>query len=110
MFTLVAIVRKRKDVSLSDFRRIWKEVYGPMYRKIPEVKSYEQIHLNDRRKDEAEDPIDGYAVLSFESEEEMTKAWARPEYQEAAKVRDSIMRETSVGIHAASIHEIVKII
>lgn len=110
MFTLVAIVRKRPEISLDEFRRIWKEVYGPMYRAIPEVKSYEQYHLNDRRKDESEDPIDGFVIMKFDSEQDMQAAWRRPEYAAAAKVRDSIMRETAVGVHATSVHEIVKII
>ena len=32
-----------------------------MYRQMPEVKSYQQYHLSDRRKDDSEEPIDGVA-------------------------------------------------
>ena len=110
MFTILVVVRKREDVSTEEFRRIWKEEYGPMYRQMPEVKSYQQLHLSDRRKDDAEDKIDGVAILSFDSEEEMNKAWQTDIYKEAAKIRESIMRETSVGVHVTSIDEIIDII
>ncbi|TVQ77481.1 MAG: EthD family reductase [Bradymonadales bacterium] len=110
MFRILVVVRKRPELSESEFRRIWKDEYGPMYRQIPEVKSYEQYHLTDRRKDDSEDPIDGVAVMSFESEEDMKKAWSTEVYQQAAKIRERIMRETAVGVHVTSVDEIVKII
>lgn len=110
MFSIAAVVRKRKDVSTEEFRRIWKEVYGPMYKSLPQVKSYVQYHLNDRRKDESEDPIDGITIMSFNSEEEMLEAWGAQKYQEAARIRETIMREIAVGVHVGDIAEIVKII
>lgn len=110
MFTILVVVRKKENVSSEEFRRVWKEEYGPYYTKMPEVKSYKQYHLTDRRKDDAEDPIDGVAVLSFDSEEEMKKAFSTPLYKEAAKIRENIMRETSVGVHVTAIDEIVSIV
>jgi len=110
MFTILVVVRKNKDISTEEFRRIWKEEYGPYYKKLPQVKSYEQYHLDDRRKDDAEDPIDGVAIMSFESEETMKEAWATDIYKEAAKIREGIMRETAVGVHVTSIHELVKVV
>ena len=109
MFTIV-VVRKKENVSQAEFRRVWKEEYGPLYRKLPQVLSYEQYHLDDRRKDDAEDPIDGIAVLSFESEASMKEAWATEDYKAATKVRERIMRETAVGVHVTSLHELVKIV
>lgn len=110
MFTIAVVVRKRPEVSTEEFRRIWKEVYGPMYRKLPQVKSYVQYHLSDRRKDEAEDPIDGFVLMSFDSEKDMQAAWESEIYAEAKKIRESIMRETAVGVHVASVDEAVTII
>lgn len=110
MFTILVTVRKRSEVSSEEFRRVWKEEYGPMYKQMPEVKSYVQYHLTDRRKDDTEDPIDGVAIMSFNSEEEMKKAWDTEVYRKAAKVRESIMRETAVGVHVTSVDELVKII
>ena len=110
MFTILVVVRKKEHVSLKDFRRIWKEEYGPMYKQMPEVKSYQQYHLSDRRKDESEDPIDGVAIMSFDSEEDMKNAWDTDMYREAAKIRESIMRETAVGVHVTSVDELVNII
>ena len=40
----------------------------------------------------------------------MNKAWQTDIYKEAAKIRESIMRETSVGVHVTSIDEIIDII
>lgn len=110
MFSILVVVRKKANISQEEFRRIWKEEYGPMYREMPEVKSYQQYHLSDRRKDDAEDPIDGVAILGFESEAEMQKAWQTDVYKKAAKIREGIMRETSVGVHVAGIDELVSIV
>lgn len=110
MFTILVVVRKKDSVSEREFRRIWKEEYGPMYKQMPEVKSYQQYHLNDRRKDDSEDPIDGVAIMSFDSEDDMKKAWDTEVYREAAKIREGIMRETAVGVHVTSVDEIVNII
>ncbi len=110
MFTILVTVRKKPEVSQEEFRRVWKEVYGPMYRQFPKIIAYDQYHLNDRGKDKAEDPIDGVAVMSFESEADMKEAFATEHYKAAAKVRESIMRETSVGVHVTTVAELVKII
>lgn len=110
MFTILVTVRKRPEISTEQFRRIWKEEYGPMYRQMPQVKSYQQLHLADRRKDDAEDPIDGVAIMSFDSEEAMKEAWATDIYKEAAKIRESIMRETAVGVHVTSVDQLIQII
>lgn len=110
MFTIAVVVRKKPEVSEGEFRRIWRDVYGPMYRQMPQVKSYLQYHLKDRRKDDSEDPIDGIAIMSFDSEADMKEAWQTDIYKEAAKIRESIMRETAVGVHVASVDELVKII
>lgn len=110
MFTIAVVIRKRPEVSKQEFQRIWKDVYGPMYRQMPQVKSYIQYHLSDRRKDESEDPIDGIAVMSFDSEADMKEAWATDVYKKAAKIRESIMRETAVGVHVASVDELARII
>ena len=110
MFTILVVVRKKESVSTEEFRRVWKDEYGPMYRGLPQVKSYKQYHLADRRKDASEDPIDGVAIMSFDSEAEMREAWSTETYKAAAKIRESIMRETAVGVHVASIDEVVKIV
>lgn len=110
MFTITVVIRKRPEVSQAEFRRVWRDVYGPMYRQMPQVKSYVQYHLADRRKDEAEEPIDGIAILTFDSEADMKVAWATEIYQKAAKIRESILRETAVGVHVASVDELVKIV
>lgn len=110
MFAIAVILRKKPGISTEEFRRIWCDVYGPMYRQIPQVKSYIQYHLKDRRKDDAEDPIDGIALMSFESEDDMKAAWQTDIYKQAAKIRESIMQETAIGVHVTSVDEIVKII
>jgi len=110
MFTILVVLRKKESVSTEEFRRVWKEEYGPMYRKLPQVKSYTQYHLADRRKDASEDPIDGVAIMSFDSEADMREAWNTDTYRAAAKIRERIMRETAVGVHVTCIDEVVKII
>ena len=110
MFTILVVVRKKENITTEEFRRIWKEEYGPYYIKLPQVKSYTQYHLADRRKDDAEDPIDGVAIMSFDSEQDMKEAWQTEIYKEGAKVREKIMRETAVGVHVTSVDELVTLI
>jgi uncharacterized protein (TIGR02118 family) len=110
MFTILVVCRKKAGVSKEEFRRIWKDVYGPMYRKIPEVKLYLQYFLSDRRKDDTEDPIDGVAIMSFDSEQDMEKGFKTEIYAKAAKLRETIMRETAVGVHVTAVDEVVKVI
>ena len=81
-----------------------------MYRQMPQVKSYVQYHLTDKRKDDTEDPIDGIVVMSFDSEAAMKEAWNTEIYKKAAKIREGIMRETAVGVHVGWVDEVVQII
>lgn len=110
MFTIVVTLRKKDHISTNEFRRIWRDEYGPLYKQIPQVKSYLQYHLNDRRKDDAEDPIDGVAIMGFDSEEDMHTAFQTEIYKKAAKIREGFLRETAIGCHVTSVDEFVKII
>jgi uncharacterized protein (TIGR02118 family) len=110
MFTIVVVIRKKQNIPVSEFRRLWKDEYGPMYRQLPQVKSYTQYHLADKRRDQSEDPIDGVAIMSFDSEKDMQEAWQTEIYKKAAKIRESIVRETTVGLHVAFVDELVEII
>ena len=110
MYTILVVVRKKDNISTEEFRKIWKEEYGPMYLSLPQIKRYQQYHLSDKRKDDAEDAIDGVTIMSFDSEEDMKTAWNTEVYQEAAKIRERIMRETAIGVHVTSVDEIVDLI
>ncbi len=35
MFSILVVVRKKESVSQEEFRRVWKEEYGPMYKQMP---------------------------------------------------------------------------
>jgi len=80
------------------------------YSKLINWSNYVQYHLADRRKDATEDPIDGIAIMSFDSEADMHEAWSTDQYKKAAKIRESIMRETAVGVHVASVDQEIRII
>lgn len=110
MYTITVVLRKRPDISVAEFRHAWKEIYGPMYAKMPQVKSYIQYHLSDQRTDQSEDPIEGIAILTFESEKAMHEVWKSDLYKEAAKIRKSFIRETTIGVHVAAVEEKVVIV
>lgn len=110
MYTITVILRKRPDISVAEFRRAWKEIYGPMYAKMPQVKSYVQYHLSDQRTDASEDSIEGIAILSFESKKTMREAWRSDIYKEAAKIRKTFICETSIGVRVAAVEEKVVIV
>jgi uncharacterized protein (DUF1330 family) len=77
---------------------------------MPQVKSYVQYHLVDRKKDLSGDSIEGLAILSFESKDAMQEAWKSDIYKEAARIRNTFVHETTIGVQVAAVEEKVVIV
>lgn len=103
----MTVIRKRPEVSTEEFRHFMRHEYGPTYQALPQTRAYVQYHLTDLAADGAEDPIDAIVQISFESEEAMAEALATDAYQQAHKLRERYMCETSAGIHSARVDDVV---
>lgn len=110
MLTLMTVIRKRPEVSTDDFRRFMETEYGPVYACLPQVREYVQFYVDDLARDGAEEPIDAIVRIAFDSDESMQQALATPEYRKAHELREAYMRETSVGIHSASLAREVRLV
>jgi EthD domain len=110
MFTLLTVIRKKPEITTEDFRYFMEFTYGPTYSGLPQTRAYVQYYLSDARVDEAEPAIDAIVQISFDSQEEMTKALQTESYKKAETARERFMQATSVGIHSAIVDKIVKLV
>jgi uncharacterized protein (TIGR02118 family) len=77
MIKMVALVRKKREMSKEDFRRYWLEVHAPLEKKWPGLKKYVISVAAGGFEEEAE--YDGMAELWFEDEKALKKALASEE-------------------------------
>ncbi|SDO65311.1 EthD family reductase [Actinacidiphila guanduensis] len=110
MLTLMTVIRKRPEVSTGDFRRFMETEYGPVYAALPQVREYVQFYVDDLARDGEDEPIDAIVRIAFDSAESMREALATPEYRKAHAMREAYMRETSRGIHSASLAREVRLV
>lgn len=90
MVKLVAGLRRKPGMGVSEFHRYWKDVHGPLVKSVPEffrhVRKYVQGHtLNDPVPSfppQVAAPFDGIAELWFDNVAEIGTAFAEPRYME----------------------------
>ena len=86
MIVRSGLLRKKPDWSTEDFRRHWRERHGPLAARLPGLLRYEQNHVVDSQQrgftyPRGPEALDGFSMLSFESEEAMRAAMATPDGQ-----------------------------
>jgi uncharacterized protein (TIGR02118 family) len=80
----MGILRKKSELSSSDFRRYWREVHGPLAAKLPGLRRYHQNHVVDREQRGIDYPrgsydCDGIAELWFDDVPSMNQAFSSKE-------------------------------
>jgi uncharacterized protein (TIGR02118 family) len=75
MLKFVVVIYKKRDMSVEDFRRYFRDVHGPMVQRIPGLRKYVQNYLvaDPKRKPPG---WHGIAELFFEDWEAMETAWS----------------------------------
>jgi len=77
MITAISLMRRRDDVPLSEFRRHWLDVHGPLVCMFPALRNYVQCHVlaspanNDLARSMR---IDGFPLLIFANDQDRAKA------------------------------------
>jgi len=105
MFQMIVILRRKVGMSTKDFRQHWKKIHGPLFRKFPQIKKYTQYHVSDHARDNTDFPIDGVAILEFDSEEAMKKAWKMLEYEAVRKDELNLFANGAAGVHVVYVDE-----
>jgi uncharacterized protein (TIGR02118 family) len=92
---LVFCLRRRTDLSESEFHRYWREVHGPLVVSLAPVlgiRSYVQLHTTPgpvnaalAAQRGAPEPFDGVAELQFDSLDALAAATRTPEGAAAAE-------------------------
>jgi uncharacterized protein (TIGR02118 family) len=78
----ISLMRRRDDVTLAAFRRHWLDVHGPLVCGFPGLRSYVQDHVIASPATNAlarEMRIDGFPILSFDSDDDPQRAHLSPE-------------------------------
>lgn len=76
MVKLIAVVRRRPDVELAEFYRIWQYDLPPLVERLPGLRGYQQNHAVPRAKGW---PWDGAAELWFDDRQAVRDALNSPE-------------------------------
>ncbi len=76
MVKLIAVVRRRPEVSIAEFYRIWFEDLPPLVRRLPGLRGYQQNHAIERTGGW---PWDGAAELWFDDRRAVREAMSSPE-------------------------------
>lgn len=110
MFQIIVILRRKKGTSHEDFVHHWKSIHGPLFRKSPQIKKYNQYVLDDKCRDDSDAPIDGMAILDFENEREMQAAWKMLAYEDVRKDELNFLENSGAGVHVAYVSESINVI
>ena len=110
MFQMIVILRRKRGVSVEEYRKHWRENHGPLFRKFPQIKKYTQYHVSDHSRAESDIPIDGVAILEFESEAAMKEAWKMSEYGIVRTDEPRFLDAGAKGVHVVYVDDVVEVI
>ncbi len=77
MISAISLMRRRADVPLSEFRRHWLDVHGPLVCMFPALRHYVQCHVLASPATNAlaqSMGIDGFPVLTFSNDADRARA------------------------------------
>ncbi len=81
----MALIRRRPDLVPLAFRAYWRDVHGPIVRRVPGVRRYVQHHVvRSFGEDTAFAGVDGFVELWFDDVATMDAGFAAPAGRDAA--------------------------
>ncbi len=86
MIIKIGFYKRKPGISAEEFRHWWSEVYGPSYRKYPDVGRHIIRYVHHRLSPSSDDPetilpYDGFSETWFENEEAQQALMAEPDWQ-----------------------------
>ena len=82
MIAAISLMRRQGSISLTRFRRHWRDIHGPLVCAFPGIQRYVQCHvvastaMNATARSMS---IDGFPILYFDSDEDRIRAHHSPE-------------------------------
>jgi len=84
MLHVIYLITRKAGLSDAEFHRYWREVHGPIAKKIPQLKSYVQAHRIQFPGAMANSPYDGAAEVMIEDEAALEQLRKEPTYLQGA--------------------------
>jgi uncharacterized protein (TIGR02118 family) len=81
MIKLVYCITRRRGMTLEEFSRYWREVHGPIGRRIPGLRRLVQSHPVSHPSDMSPPAFDGMAELWFDDVAALEAARRSPEWR-----------------------------
>ncbi|HVC59958.1 MAG TPA: EthD family reductase [Acetobacteraceae bacterium] len=82
MIAAISLMRRQDSISLTRFRRHWRDIHGPLVCGFPGLRRYVQCHvvastaMNETARSML---IDGFPILYFDSDQDRTRAYRSPD-------------------------------
>jgi uncharacterized protein (TIGR02118 family) len=106
MIKLVYCVTRRRGMPLDDFSRYWREVHGPIGRRIPGLRRLVQSHPVSPPIDMAPAAFDGMAELWFDDLAGLQHARESPEWRAASRDEANFIDGTRTALFVTQEWEI----
>jgi len=106
MIKLVYCITRRPGMSLEEFSRYWREVHGPIGRRIPGLRRLVQSHPLARPADIVLPAFDGMAELWFDDLAALEAARRSPEWRASSADEANFIDATRTALFLTEEHEI----
>ena len=106
MIKLVYCITKKPGMSDAEFSRYWKDVHGPIGRRIPGLKKLVQSHTIPNTGGIHRSDFDGMAELWFEDMEALLAARQSAEWKASSEDEENFIDHNKVAFFITEEHEI----
>jgi len=106
MIKLVYCITRRRGMALEEFSRYWREVHGPIGRRIPGLRRLVQSHRVPHPPDLAPPGFDGMAELWFDDLAALEAARRSPEWRASSADEANFIDETRTALFLTEEREI----
>ncbi len=106
MIKLVYCITRRRGMALEEFSRYWREVHGPIGRRIPGLRRLVQSYRVPCPPDMASPEFDGMAELWFDDLAALEAARRSPEWQASSADEANFIDKTRTALFLTEEQEI----
>src|SRR5438270_9385593 len=106
MIKLVYCITKKPGLSDEEFFHYWKNVHGPIGRRIPGLRRLVQNHRLRVNEDSKSADFDGMAELWFDDLPSLLAARASPEWRASTEDEKNFIDPTRTASFLAEVHPI----
>jgi uncharacterized protein (TIGR02118 family) len=106
MIKLVYWITRRPGMSREEFSRYWREVHGPIGRRIPGLRRLVQSHPVPHPGDMPAPTFDGMAELWFDDLDALEAARRSPEWRASSADETNFIDGTRTALFLTEEHEI----